>query len=280
MSLSYSDTLVSFGGNAVKIISDHPVIAEILQIHFRHCNTQPAETINTFHITSTSVKEFTVMVDGNEVFSNVGYEQALWLVMNEVITRLNAKCTRGLIFHAAALANANNAVTLCGQSGSGKSSLAAWLTSDGFQYLTDEVIEVSLDGSQVNGLARSIALKPDSGFIWQRRLPDTKSQGILLFEDGSAWVAPQLFHPDAVISTARPRVIVFPSYLPDAPLQTKKMTEAETLFRLMKTLVNARNLPGHGMEATTRLAQQVKAYSLRYSDIEEATDWIKRTLPA
>lgn len=280
MSSPSSDTLVSFGGNAVKIISDHSLFRTTLQTHFRHCNSKEAEILSTFQITTSSDTKFTGSIDGVPLFSNLGYKQALWVVMNEVITRLNADSYRGLVFHAAALTNANDAIIFCGKSGSGKSSLAAWLTADGFQYLTDEVIEMPLQERLIYGLTRSIVLKRDSSFIWQRRLPDKESQGFTTFEDGSAWIDPVLFHSKAIIDVALPRVIVFPQYSPEAPLHTTKLTCAETLFRLLQTLVNARNLPGHGMEATTQLAQQVTAYALTYSDIEEATDWSRHIITA
>jgi len=144
--------------------------------------------------------------------------------------------------------------------------------------LTDEVIEVPLDGDMIHGLPRSITLKHGSAFIWKSRLPNIEMQGFLSFEDGGAWIDPYLFHQDAVAEGITPQVLVFPQYQADAPLQIQKLTTAETLFRLLQALVNARNLPGHGMDAATRLAKQVKAYSLTYSDIEAATDWIKRTI--
>ena len=277
MSLPASGALVTFGWNAVMVSSDHPLIAEALQTHFRHCGVLQADVIANLHITATSDTHFMGSVDGSDFFSNLGYEQALWLVMNEVITRLNANCTGGLVFHAAALASAKDAIILCGGSGCGKSSLAAWLTADGFHYLTDEVIQAPLEEDHITGLTRSIVLKRSSAFIWQTRLPDQPSPGFLSFQDGSVWIDPQLFHPNAAKSTATPRLLIFPCYEAGAPLQTRKLTGAEALFRLLQTLVNARNLPGHGMDAATRLARQVTAYSLTYSNLEDASAWIHKT---
>jgi len=278
MSPPISISRVSFGGNTVKVISEHPKFANAIQTHFRHCGSQQTNIIATFHITAISENHFTAWVDDDTFFSKLDYEQALLVVTNEIITRLNAECKRGLVFHAAAVSDAEDAVILCGRSGSGKSSLAAWLIADGFHYLTDEIIEMPLDGNQIDGLTRSIVLKPDSAFIWQDHLPETKSNGFLLFTDGSAWIDPQLLRPDAVYSTATPCALVFPHYEPDVSLQTKKLTSAEALFRLMQTLVNARNLPGHGMDAAARLARQVKAFDLTYSDIEAAAVWIRQTI--
>jgi hypothetical protein len=46
----------------------------------------------------------------------------------------------------------------------------------------------------------------------------------------------------------------------------------------MQNVTNARNLPRHGLNAAARLAQQVTAYTLTYSNLEEASEWIKEKL--
>jgi hypothetical protein len=72
--------------------------------------------------------------------------------------------------------------------------------------------------------------------------------------------------------------LVFPTYVPEAPLQAQKLTAGEALFRIMQNVTNARNLPRHGLNAAARLAQQVTAYTLTYSNLEEASEWIKEKL--
>jgi len=280
MSDQTSSLLVSFGGHSLSVDSDSPQIFSAMQNHLRHCRAdeQPIELIVEFRVAASTDSKFTVSADGDAVFSNFSYDLSLQALMTELISRLVAVCDRGMVLHAAALAWQGNGLILCGKSSSGKSSLAAWLTADGFQYLTDEVIEVPLEGEHVHGLPRSIFLKSGSAFIWQSRLHDAKAPGFLSFQDGSAWIDPYLFHPGGVANQVKPSVLIFPQYQADAPLQTQKLTTAEALFRLLQALVNARNLPGHGMDAVTRLAQGVIAYSLTYSNIEEASAWIRETI--
>jgi len=272
--------LVSFGGHTLRVDSDSPQISTAMQTHLHHCrvNGQETDLITKFTVTDIDESAFMVSENDSALFPRLSYDLTLQMLMTELISRLVAVCDRGLVLHAAALAWQGNGLILCGKSSSGKSSLAAWLTAEGFQYLTDEIIELPLNGDMIHGLPRSITLKHGSAFIWKSRLPNIETQGFLSFEDGGAWIDPYLFHQDAVAKSSTPQVLVFPQYQADAPLQTQKLTTAEALFRLLEALVNARNLPGHGMEGATRLAKQVKAYSLTYSDIEEATDWTKRTV--
>jgi len=282
MSNQAGDVLVSFGGHALRVKSDFSQISTAMQIHLRHCrvDAQGADLITEFVVKGVDDATFAISENGNALFPRIGYDLTLQVLMTELISRLVAVCDRGLVLHAAAMAWRENGLILCGKSSSGKSSLAAWLTADGFQYLTDEVIEVPLDGDVIHGLPRSITLKHGSAFIWNSRLPNKETQEFLPFEDGGTWIDPDLFHPGAVTDKVAPRVLVFPQYQANASLQTQKLTAGEALFRLLQALVNARNLPGYGMEATTRLAKRVQAFALTYSDIEEAAAWIKRTISA
>jgi hypothetical protein len=198
--------------------------------------------------------------------------------MTEVISRLVAVCERGLVIHAAALARDGNGVILSAQGGSGKSSLAAWLTADGLQYLTDEVIEIPFMGNQINTFPRSIFLKSGSAFIWKKRMSQTNSPRCLRFADDAAWIDPELFNPISPASQSVPRLLVFPTYIPEAQLQSQELTSGETLFHILQNVTNARNLPRHGLDAATQLAKQVAAYTLTYSNLENASEWIQKTL--
>jgi hypothetical protein len=273
-----SGLLVHFAGNIVRIDSDHAGIAKILKTHFRHCISENGTIIANYKVTALDDTNITVSVDSRDLFSKVNFDQALWLLTQDMITRLNGTSATYLVFHAAALSLANRGVILCGQSGSGKSSLAAWLTANGFQYLTDEVTAWPTGGNKICGLCRSIVLKRGSAFIWQRWLLNKNPDGLLQFNDGGAWVEPMLLNTDSVCAAVQPRLLIFPRYTPEAEFHIERLTPADALFRLLRCLVNARNFPDHGMPATARLARQVTAFSLTYSDIESATQWIKQTI--
>ncbi|MCP4142173.1 MAG: hypothetical protein GY755_18165 [Chloroflexi bacterium] len=284
MNNTTSSLLVSFGGNTLKVHSNSPQVSTAIQNHLKHCHVdgQGTNLITELSVAVSDESTFTISEAGAVLFSGLNYDLTLQLLMTELISRLVAACDRGLMLHAATLSWQGSGLILSGQSGSGKSSLAAWLTADGFQYLTDEVIEIPLRENYVRGFPRSIFLKRGSAFIWQNRLPNKEEEGeeerFLIFKDGGVWIDPQLFHPNAVTATAVPRTLIFPHYQENAPLQTQKLTSAEALFHILQTLVNARNLPNHGLDAATRFVKRVAAYSLSYSNPEEASEWIKKTL--
>jgi hypothetical protein len=72
--------------------------------------------------------------------------------------------------------------------------------------------------------------------------------------------------------------LIFPRYAPDTQFCVERLTSAGVLFRLLQHLVNARNFSDHGLAATARLARQVIAYTLDYSNIETASEWIQKTI--
>ena len=262
---------IQFGGNAVRFTTDIQAVLDVLAVHLRHCLAEDASALADFQITAIAATVFCVAVDGSVLYPRLELGQVLQVLMQEGLTRLNGACASGSMFHAAALADARGAVILCGQSGSGKSSLAAWLLANGCRYLTDEVVVYSDDCGQLSGFARSLVLKKGSAFIWQHFLGEDRREGLLHFPDGSVWLDPSLLNPDGFCPQAAPRLLLFPRYAPGAPFGVTRLTPAESLFRLLQTLVNARNLPEAGMASAARLARRVTAYSLEYSDLETAT---------
>lgn len=272
-------SLVEFAGNSVRFHSADSQLLDTIATHFRHCAGRGrASVIADFEVTALPGDRFSARVDGSDRFQDLDRSSALVHLMQDAITRLNGAATEALIFHAAALARDGKGLILCGRTHSGKSSLAAWLTACGMQYLTDEVISVPPDGESLSGLCRSIVLKPDSAFIWRRWLKDQHAGGFLRFADDAAWIDPLLLNPDGIRSSASPKLIIFPRYEAGAPFQTERLSHARTLFHLLQHLVNARNFPDGGLQTAAHLARGVAAFMLTYSDIEAAHQWIEGAL--
>jgi hypothetical protein len=269
---------VQFAGNAVSFNSDNSEILKSLRIHFKHCPGAEAPRVANYEVIAGADGLLSAYMDGVNLFSNSDFKTTLWQLMQDALFRLNSASSTELIFHAAALAQNSHAIILCGGSGSGKSSLAAWLTASGMSYLTDEVISMPVDGAAISGLCRSIVLKSGSAFIWQHWLKDLNTEGFLRFKENSVWIEPSLFNPDGIQAKATPHLLIFPRYVPDTQFRVEHLTPAAVLFRLLQHLVNARNFSDYGLAATARLARQVDAYTLEYSHIETASEWIQKTL--
>ncbi|MCZ2127940.1 MAG: hypothetical protein LC099_09240 [Anaerolineales bacterium] len=271
-----ADIAIHFAGGVVRFVADERRILEALNAHLIHCQGADGQLVATYRIAAVDDSTFSADVNGGVLFSRIQFDALLPLLMRDALAQLNGAAASHLIFHSAALAHRGRGIMLCGQSGSGKSSLTAWLTACGFQYLTDEVVSVPLRGEEIRGFCRSIILKRGSEFIWRRWLADERSRGFLRFADNSAWIVPTALNPNAVCHSAAPSLTLFPKYIPEAPLSVQRLTQAEALFRLLQCLVNARNFSDGGMSVAARLVKQTQAYSLIYSNVESAAEWIQQ----
>ncbi|MCX7754429.1 MAG: hypothetical protein N2117_04180 [Anaerolineales bacterium] len=269
---------VSFGGNVIRFSAEHPALLAPLAVHLRHCQSQTtASPLSAFHLTAISETWVQISENGSVLLPRLERESAWQILMQESLTRLNGACTLGPVFHAAAVQGEQGGVILCGPSGCGKSTLTAWLVLHGFCYLSDEVILYTGEG-YISGFARSLVLKNGSTFIRNCLTENIQREGHQRFSDGSLWLAPLLLQSIAPCVQTLPRLLLFPQYQPDAPLRVRPLSSAESLFRLLQNLVNARNLAHNGLEAAARLAHQTKAYAVVYSDLNAITAWIRQTI--
>jgi hypothetical protein len=272
--------MVHFAGNAVLFNIEDEGIRHALHFHFKHCVKADLPIAAEYTVTKDEKGNFSADLNGEQLFSSLNQRAALWRLTQDALTQLNGIASNVLVFHAAALTYDQDAILLCGKSGSGKSSLAAWLVAEGLGYLTDEVIVRPIDGQVIHGFSQSIVLKAGSSFIWKRWMADAPPDAMMRFPDNSVWIEPTYFNEDVVKSSAVPKILIFPRYEGDADFQVKRISTANAMFGLIQNLVNARNFPDYGFAETSRLARQVEAYEMVYSDIETATAWIKKRLAA
>lgn len=267
---------VQFGGNAVLILCDDGALRQSLHQHFRHCLRDTASAVVTYRVTAEEDEVVQLLRDGEPLYRGPRSPYLVECLMQDLTVALTTHCRQHLAFHAAGLARGESGLILCGGTGSGKSTLAAWLTASGLDFLTDELVGVPLDLSEMSGLARPIGLKAGSAFVWQRWLDETAGQSLTRFPNGAVLLDPEHLRPRCVRASADPQILLFPRYAPDEPFVAQRLSTAEALFHLMHRLINAKNLPDHGFEAATRLARQTTAYSLTYADIVSVADWIEQ----
>lgn len=267
---------VTFGHCAALIKCDDLSLRQSLAKHVRHRPEDTVPIVVTYRMAVKAKGNFYLWRDEKLFYSAPSASHIVEHLMQDLTVSLTTHSHQQLVLHAAALAHGKNGLILCGQSGSGKSTLAAWLTASGFDYLTDELVALPLEQPKMYGLVRSIMLKKGSAFVWKRWLDEATRQKLTNFPSGAVGLEPELLRSGHIRPTACPKILLFPRYIPNTPLTTQPLPPAEAAFHLMQHLINAKNLPNWGLTAITHLARQTTAYSLRYSDIEQATTWIKK----
>lgn len=267
---------VQFSDNAALILCDDRTLRQLLHHHFRHCLGDSAPAVVTYKVTIEEDQAVQLLRDGESLYRGPWSLHLIERLMQDLTVALTAHCRRRMVFHAAGLARGESGLILCGGTGSGKSTLATWLTASGLDFLTDELVAVSLDLSEMSGLARPIGLKSGSAFVWQRWLDETARQSLSCLPNGTVLLDPEYLRPRCVRASAHPQIFLFPRYAAGEPFAAQRLSTAEALFHLMHCLINAKNLPGHGFAAATRLAQQTTAYSLTYTDVTSVVAWIEQ----
>lgn len=217
-------------------------------------------------LTETGNGRYRVDQEGGEGDTRHGLDrpEALIHISEAVASCLAGSTSAGIALHAAAVARNGRVVLIPGQSGAGKSSLAAWLFDKGFDYLTDELVVLASDGA-VEGLARALILKPDADEIvggFSRIAPLRRMQA-----GANLIVRPQFDAQQA--GPVRCGLIVFPAFSPGAPIAIQPITAAQACIRLMGCNVNARNLADGGFAILSDLARRVAAVEVRYGSFEQ-----------
>ncbi|MFN8459219.1 MAG: hypothetical protein U0401_31980 [Anaerolineae bacterium] len=93
------------------------------------------------------------------------------LLLGDSCHHLADRSQGGLLLHAASLTWQDRGLLLPGTSGAGKTALTAWLLSQGFGYLTDELVFVPWGQNSVRALTRPLNLKRPARFLWETNRP-------------------------------------------------------------------------------------------------------------
>ena len=212
--------------------------------------------------------EHLILRRGELLLADSGDPGYMATVLMDEVARALTWHSRDLVFHAAAVGLRDRVVVLPGRTGAGKSTLAASLVRRGLTFLGDEVACID-DRHIVQSFPRPFAFKPGGLAVARRWLDTDDTAGQTLETTLATLVAPCLIGRFDHAPRWPAAAVVFPEWEEGRRLEIRPISRAETALGLMASLVNARNLPGHGLADVVRLARQVPGYRLRYSDGDE-----------
>lgn len=227
--------------------------------------------------------DFQVSADGRRVscspVADVPEETVRHLYLNQVLP-LALSMMGKMVFHASAVEVANGAVAFMGDSGRGKSTLAASFATGGFRFLTDDglVVEAAGSGYQVLPSHPSIRLWEDS----QDALitPGTETAPPLHFTSKSRFLA-----GDSIVFCEQPRSLRRVYLLGDgsAPMTTfQRMSAAEALAEWMNHSflldIEARELVAAHFDRVAKLANLPIYYRLDYPRRYEELDRVREAI--
>jgi len=191
-----------------------------------------------------------------------------WCVTNFLHTRLS--------FHAAAIyrpgADGGAAVVLPGAPGSGKSTLTAAAVDHGFELVSDELTLLDLETGDLLPVPRPISLKNASIDVIRHRMPRAVMNAPVA--DTTKGTVAHVRAPASSLAArdARPRpaAIVFPKFTVGAATELARIAAGDALMRLADQSFNFQIQGAAGFRALERMVARAPAWTLAYSNLDEA----------
>lgn len=189
-----------------------------------------------------------------------------YLLINEIIYDCIINNSNELAVHAAAFSIGDRGIIFPGKSGSGKSSIAAWLTVKGFTFLTDELVLLSREG-RMRPFTRPLSLKPAAFAALKTHAP-CREEEMLVGEKGSM-IPHRCLNPHWSRTSPGLATIIFPEFIAGHPATLTRLSSAQSCLKLMGCYVNARNIPGHGFSDLAHLARKAASFDLKFGGFDD-----------
>lgn len=273
---------ISFAGHHIRIKHDSDKVEAFLNYLFADLSgdsSEDAEIVlsiggrndtNTYHVS----------LGGEQLFEGYLGVKAAAVLYDVVIFHLLNHNSNGLALHSGAVSCRGRCILLPGVSGAGKSSVAAYLTANGFSYATDELVYFHAPAmDNFISFTRPICLKASTVKVLAKNNREFLNNGIM--DDDGAIIPHRCLNPDYIDQRQTPELILFPFYKKNAVTRIEKLSGAQASTRLMTCCANARNLKGHGFKEIVSLARLRPVYQLTYgsfSGLETAVKQLLRTL--
>ena len=221
--------------------------------------------------------DFALFCDETLEYRGPCQEMVAAMLLDRSVHQLAVAKRDGALLHAGCVARGGRAVLLPGESGAGKTTLTAWLAKHAFDYLTDELVFLRSGSTSLEAFRRPLNVKRGAPRPVAALLAAGDGDGIMNTPDGFL-LSPAVFGQSTDAAEAEARLIVFPSYREGAQLALQPISAARTAMRLLASLVNARQLPEHGLAQTTYLALTLPAYTLTWGDLDQIGEPVRQRL--
>jgi hypothetical protein len=184
-----------------------------------------------------------------------------------------------LLFHGAVLKRGERAVVFAGEAGSGKTTLTAALTTEGYQCFSDELAVLNAESLCVSPLPLPMSIKPGSVEPLRGYYPALADYPVHLRTDGKKvrYLSPFVPTSDECVDSSVPvGFLVFPKYREGAENRLTAIGKMEALRRLAKTGSSNRALTHRDVEAMISLVEKTPCFELVFAELSGAVSLLKR----
>ena len=249
-------------------------VADDIAAIFGDCLGQPDSARHRINIVVDGNGRFAVVSEGLPPVVGLTRGDLPTFLMEEVLRALIVELDTAVALHAGAVVRNGKVLLLPGATGTGKSSLVAWLIDQGFEYLTDE-IALLVDGkTRIVGFPRALVVKPGA---YQAVLGLEAFRGAHSIPAGEHYVVcPPAARPGATERPTPCGLIAFPRFEPGADLRLEGLSAGAAALRLVACNLNARNLPALGITALSELSRSAPAVAVQYGSFDQLGGTIDR----
>ena len=181
-----------------------------------------------------------------------------------------------LIIHSAVLAKDGKAVIFPAPPGSGKSTLTAFLSRNGWRLLSDEMALITPLTSTVTPFVRPVCLKNDSINLVKAWYPDDTFSTIAkdTHKGDVVHMAPGAEAVETESETAEIVGIVFPKYNKNVFFDVYDMDQATAYTALAENAFNYSVLQEKGVKSVIHLVENAASFEVEYNDLEELDSFL------
>lgn len=182
-----------------------------------------------------------------------------------------------LLFHAAVIEKGRKAIIFPAVTRSGKTTLAAALSRQGWRFYSDELAVLNKENLKVSPFLLPMSIKNGSVEVLKKYYPALPEAEVYLRPDNKRVryiIAPQ----ESLASEeeeAPVGALVFLEYSPEAASSQKEIGKADALKRLAATGSSDRELAMDDVEAMIAIVEQVPCHELVFSDLDNAIELLK-----
>ncbi|MFC3121985.1 HprK-related kinase A [Agaribacter flavus] len=214
--------------------------------------------------------------DDREPFKPLDFSQAYALLEWGMNWAVAAHEFSYVIIHSAVLAKDGKAVLFPAPPGSGKSTLTAYLSQNGWRLLSDEMALITPHTKTVTPFVRPICLKNNSIDLVKSWYPEQRFSSIArdTHKGDVVHMAPSKQALAANTETAEIVGVVFPNYKPETQLDIYQLNMVEAYMQLVDNAFNFIALGEPAFDTVTQLIENTKTFEIFYNDLQEVNAFL------
>ena len=258
---------VGICGHKVEILCRDEVVQSLAEFLFEDLRVMSSDKqVKKYELSTNPVSGSLSLWGGRTcIYSSESRYLISYFLMNEVIYQCIADNTTHHAIHAGTVHKNGVCIVLPGGSGKGKSTVTAWLLTQDFHYLSDELILLSNEGTVIP-FTRPLNLKSRPEFLSE--IIDKNLDRIIAGEEG-VMIPHRLINPHFSSLQTEVSCFLFPTYDAQSAPSLTELSAKECGFRLIQSHGNARNLPALGVPGISAIAKKRRAFQMTYRSTED-----------